>query len=117
LTLKQRLGLLVLALALVAWVGWELLVEKRRPVTGQGNPEIVLRLDPNTATVEELSSLPGIGPKVAGAIVSYREEQAGKGRVAFTQASDLTNVRGIGKALAETLEPHLRLGAEATSRP
>lgn len=45
----------------------------------------------NTATVEELTALPGIGEKKAQAIVKYRKKH---GR--FSSASDLTNVKGIG---------------------
>lgn len=116
-TLKQRVGLLILVMGLGAWLGWGLIVEGRRPITVKVNPGIELRLDPNTATAAELGSLPGVGPKMAGAIVAYREEEASAGRVAFGQASDLEKVRGIGEALAETLEPHLRFGAGPTSRP
>ena len=48
-------------------------------------------LDLNTATVEELDTLPGIGPALAARIVAYREEQ---GR--FRRVEDVIDVRGIG---------------------
>lgn len=48
-------------------------------------------LDLNTATVEELDTLPGIGPKLAAEIVAYRT------RTPFTAVDDLTNVPGIGE--------------------
>lgn len=53
----------------------------------------------NTASQEELESLPGIGPKTAAAIISERN-QRGK----FTQLEDLTVVKGIGPASIEKLK-------------
>lgn len=49
------------------------------------------RLDLNTATLEELMALPGIGEKTAAAILAFREEIGG-----FHYAEDLLRVRGIG---------------------
>jgi len=49
-------------------------------------------VDLNRAGVEELSTLPGVGPVIAGRIVNYREEQGRFGRI-----EDLLNVRGIGE--------------------
>lgn len=48
-------------------------------------------LDLNTATAQELSTLPGIGPELARRIVSYREEHG-----PFTAAEELMEVPGIG---------------------
>ena len=48
-------------------------------------------IDLNTATVEQLDSLPGIGPSIAKAIVDERERN---GR--FRSVDDLERVRGIG---------------------
>jgi competence ComEA-like helix-hairpin-helix protein len=48
----------------------------------------------NTASVEELERLPGVGPRLARAIVDDRTR-----RGPFRDASDLSRVRGIGPAL------------------
>jgi competence protein ComEA len=56
-------------------------------------------LDVNRATVEELQSLPGIGPALAERIVAAREEQM------FISLDDLVRVRGIGEATIERLRP------------
>jgi competence protein ComEA len=62
-------------------------------------------LDPNTATAAELDRLPGIGPSLAARIVEERT------RGPFTTVGDLTRVRGIGAALANTLAGHMSLPA------
>ena len=54
----------------------------------------------NSATLDELDALPGIGPSIAQAIVAYRDEH---GR--FGSVDELLDVRGIGEAKLEQLRP------------
>jgi len=56
-------------------------------------------IDINTGTLAELTSLPGIGPVKAEAIIKYREE---KGR--FTKLEELKNVHGIGEKIVERIK-------------
>ena len=63
------------------------------------------RLDPNTATVDELGVLPGIGRSKAEAIVFYRDAAAD--RPVFRKASDLSRVNGIGPSIAAKIVPYL----------
>jgi len=69
---------------------------RRRPL----GPEE--RIDPNTASEEELDRLPGVGAATARAIVRAREAQG-----AFRSAGDLSRVRGIGPATVKRMAGHL----------
>ena len=53
----------------------------------------------NTATLEELQTLKGIGKKKAEAILQYRKEHG-----AFHSKEDLLQVKGIGKKALEAIE-------------
>ncbi|HEY7769428.1 helix-hairpin-helix domain-containing protein, partial [Longimicrobium sp.] len=63
--------------------------ERRRAPLGEGE-----RLDPNTASADELDRLPGVGPSLAARIVARRTE---RGR--FRTLADLDSVPGVGPAL------------------
>jgi competence protein ComEA len=58
----------------------------------------------NTATLEELDTLPGVGPVTAQKILDYR---AAKG--AFSSVDELDAVPGIGPARLEQLKPLVQL--------
>lgn len=62
----------------------------------------------NTASAEQLSTLPGVGPKLAGRIVEYRQKAG-----SFRSARDLMNVQGIGEKNFVKLEPWLSVGEPA----
>jgi competence ComEA-like helix-hairpin-helix protein len=70
-------------------------------MTGQSRAPSPPFVDLNAADRAELAAmLPGIGPKLADRIVSFRE-----GHGPFSEASDLARVPGIGARLAEKLSP------------
>jgi competence protein ComEA len=56
-------------------------------------------VDINTATLEELDALPGIGPTTAQKIIDYRDENG-----PFNQIEDIMNVSGIGPATFENIK-------------
>jgi competence protein ComEA len=57
---------------------------------GSADPSGLVNL--NSATQAELEALPGIGPSLAGAIVTERERRGG-----FRSVNELRDVRGIGE--------------------
>jgi len=59
-------------------------------------------LDLNTATVAELTQLPGVGPSRAKAIVQFREKSG-----PFQRVEDLLVIRGISKARLQKLRPYV----------
>ena len=59
-------------------------------------------IDPNTATAEELQSLPGIGKKLAERIIEARS------KTPIRSIDDLLAIKGITPKLAETLTPKLQ---------
>ncbi len=61
-------------------------------------------VDLNTATVEQLDALPGVGPATAAAILTYRSSH---GR--FRSVTELLEVPGIGPAKLEALRPRVKV--------
>lgn len=71
---------------------------------GAVKPKPGQTVDLNTATVEELDALPGVGPITAAAIVAWRQAN-GK----FTSVDQLADVEGIGPARLEKLRALVRV--------
>ena len=72
--------------------------------TSGGDSTSTQPLDLNQATLQQLDTLPGVGPATAQAILDYRAQH---GR--FRSVDDLLNVRGIGDAKLEQLRPLVRV--------
>lgn len=73
--------------------------------SGQAGPASAGLVDLNTATVEELDALPGIGPATAQKIVDDREANG-----PFATPEDLMRVSGIGAAKFEALKDLVTCG-------
>jgi comEA protein len=78
---------------------------KPQASAAQTAPSIVVDL--SSATLQELTKLPGIGPSRAQAILDLRTRMGG-----FKKVDDLMRVKGIGRKTFRKLEPMLRLGAQ-----
>ena len=70
--------------------------ETRKEATKEGKVNI------NTATVEELKTLKGVGEKKAEAIIEYRKKNG-----SFQTKEDLMKVRGIGKKLFDSFQERI----------
>lgn len=55
-------------------------------------------VDLNTASIEELVALPGIGPVIAGRIVEFREKRGG-----FRRVEELLAIRGVSERMWQEL--------------
>ena len=65
----------------------------------------------NTANLEQLTELPGIGPAKAQAIVAYRTEKP------FKSIEEIKEVKGIGDKLFAKLETYLTVSGETMVGP
>lgn len=61
-------------------------------------------VDVNHASVQQLQSIKGIGPKRAAAIIAYREEHHG-----FSQIDEFLRIKGIGKKLFNKIKKSIRV--------
>ena len=57
----------------------------------------------NTASLEQLQTLPGIGPSLASRIIEYRQERS------FQSIEEIKNVKGIGDKLFEKIKEKIVL--------
>lgn len=58
----------------------------------------------NTASKEELDTLPGVGPATADKIIEYRETNG-----QFNSIEDIKNVRGIGEAKFSKMQSRIQI--------
>ena len=70
------------------------------PAGGEGAAPTSEPVNLNTATQEQLETLPGIGPVLAEAIITERDRKGG-----FRSVNELRDVRGIGDKRFADLEP------------
>ncbi len=62
----------------------------------------------NTAPEAQLRLLPGVGQKKAQAIIATRTQRP------FTQASDITRVKGINQKMFQRIREHLAVSGDTT---
>lgn len=67
-----------------------------------------LRININTASAEQLQTLPGIGPALAQKIVQYRQNNG-----PFSSVSQITMVKGIGLSLLDGILDYITVGDQS----
>ena len=65
--------------------------QEKSVITQQSKKDMESCVDINRALPDELTALPGIGPVIAGRIVTYRSEHG-----PFTRLEEIDQVKGIG---------------------
>ena len=79
--------------------------------TGSGDSPLQGVVNVNTASLEELQLLPGIGETRARAIVEERQRRGG-----FRSVDELKEVKGIGDAALARLRPFAAVEGKTTAR-
>lgn len=74
--------------------------------TSNGNQVVNI----NTATVKELTFLPGVGESRAMAIVKYRSNNP------FKNVDEIVKIKGIGRKGLEKMRPYLTVEGETTAK-
>jgi len=99
----------LLALIVGAQV-WLVAQQAKSPKTDPGAATAVINL--NTATAEQLDSLPGVGAALAARIVEYRQKNG-----SFKKVEDLMNVKGIGEKAFLKMKNRLTVGPAKPAGP
>lgn len=82
------------------------------PAAGEARPAAARKLDVNRATAAELVNVPGIGERLAQAIIGLREKTG-----QFTTLDELLEVRGIGEKNLAQLAEYLTVAPQAAQPP
>ena len=77
----------------------------------EAEPGLKGMVNVNTATLEELQLLPGIGESRAKAVIDTRKQRGG-----FKSVNDLVEVKGIGDVSLERLRPYVTTTGKTTAR-
>lgn len=77
----------------------------------EARAQATTRVDINTAAVDELESLPGIGPALASRIIAHRQENG-----PFRSVDDLLAVKGIGPKMLEKLRDRITASPQGGAR-
>lgn len=101
-----RVGALAVASILALVLGVATAVASAEEV-----PDMRGTVNVNTASLEELTLLPGIGESRAKALIETRKRLGG-----FKSVDDLLEVKGIGDASLERLRPHVTTQGKTTAR-
>jgi competence protein ComEA len=95
---------LVVALATVLCAGPVVAADAKAAPSG--------KINLNTASAEQLSEVPGVGPKLAARIVEHRQKEG-----SFRSVAELLNVKGVGEKNLAKIQGYLSVGDAARPAP
>jgi competence protein ComEA len=101
------IGALLVAAGFAMFAGSVAAIQNEKPAPRAASAPVNL----NTATVDQLAELPGIGRAVAQRIVEYREKNG-----SFKKVEELMNVKGIGEKSFLKLKPLVTVAQQADKR-
>lgn len=93
---------IIAVVTLLFCTGLQAKVETSATSSNQSSAAVMAKVNVNTADLEQLTSIKGIGKVTAMAILEYRKKHG-----AFETIEDLTLVRGIGEKLLLKLTPQV----------
>ncbi len=76
-----------------------------KAIAKAGVQHLGTKVDLNTATIEELARVPGLGERMAKRIVDHRAEHG-----PFRKVEDLGDVKGFGERIVEKVLPNVTVG-------
>jgi competence protein ComEA len=77
-----------------------------RTAAAEGPP--AAKIDLNQATLDQLETIPGVGPSLARRILDFRTEQG-----PFRRIEDLLKIKGIGEKSFQKMQAYVMVEAEA----
>ena len=101
---KRRAGVHTLAAALAIALA-------AVPALAGDTPAVQGTVNVNTASLEELQLLPGIGESRARAVIAERKRRGG-----FKRVDDLREVKGIGETSLDQMRPYVTVQGKTTAR-
>lgn len=106
----MKAGHYILATTLILFIILgPLLAQQGNRQTGSSSPPAKINI--NTASLEELQTLPRIGPAIAQRIIDYRKEHG-----PFKRIEDLLKVQGIGERIFEQIKDRITVGTEVKDK-
>ncbi len=90
---------------LAAWaviLGFMLALAPTAALAQKSKSTLTEKVNINTATAEQLQTLPGVGPALAKAIIDHRTKN-GK----FNKVEELLNVKGVGEKKFQKMKDRL----------
>lgn len=75
------------------------------PAVAAAQPAPSAKINLNSASAEQLTAVPGVGPKLAARIVEHRQKEG-----SFRSVQELMNVKGVGEKNLAKFQGYLSVG-------